>query len=310
MAALGRPGYINIGHGHDLNGAQSEQAMNENSHKVLQAAWDMGIRYFDTARSYGKGEEFLADWASKKPLGSLTIGSKWGYTYTANWQINVKHHEVKEHSLQKLNEQFDKSQTYLGKMLGLYQIHSATLESGVLDKIEVLDRLMQIKQQGICIGLSTSGEHQSKTIDKAIRIKVDGEQLFDTVQATFNLLETSAKASLEKAKAAGMGVIIKEVLANGRLTERNDGHDHHTTMTKLKNEADRHNTTIDALAMAYIIAHPFVDVVLSGATTVAQLISNLKATQVGISYDSMGRLAQMAVPAQAYWHTRKSLQWN
>ena len=41
------------------------------------------------------------------------------------------------------------------------------------------------------------------------------------MQATWNLLEPSAGPALAEARAAGMGVIIKEALANGRLTSRN-----------------------------------------------------------------------------------------
>jgi hypothetical protein len=36
---------------------------------------------------------------------SVTVGSKWGYTYTANWKIEAKAHEVKEHSLATLERQ-------------------------------------------------------------------------------------------------------------------------------------------------------------------------------------------------------------
>jgi aryl-alcohol dehydrogenase-like predicted oxidoreductase len=53
-------------------------------------------------------------------------------------------------------------------------------------------------------------------------MRVDGVRLFDAVQATWNLLEPSAGPALAEAHAAGLGVIVKEALANGRLTDRND----------------------------------------------------------------------------------------
>jgi len=56
LAALGRPGYINLGHAGDLD----VPAMEARAHAVLAAAWQASVRYFDVARSYGRVEEFLA----------------------------------------------------------------------------------------------------------------------------------------------------------------------------------------------------------------------------------------------------------
>ena len=62
MAALGRPGYINLGHADDLPAERSVEAMRAQAHEVLDAAFAVGVRYFDCARSYGLSEEFVASW--------------------------------------------------------------------------------------------------------------------------------------------------------------------------------------------------------------------------------------------------------
>ncbi|MCP3975894.1 MAG: aldo/keto reductase, partial [bacterium] len=97
---------------------------------------------------------------------------------------------------------------------------SATLDSGVLDNEEVLDRLAEIRAEGVVVGFSTSGPRQADTIRKAMSIHRDGVPLFGTVQSTWNLLEPSAGPALAEAHDAGMGTIIKESVANGRLTNR------------------------------------------------------------------------------------------
>ena len=51
-------------------------------------------------------------------------------------------------------------------------------------------------------------------------MRVGGVNPFQSVQATWNLLERSAGPALADAHAAGWGVIVKEALANGRLAER------------------------------------------------------------------------------------------
>src|SRR5215212_2324585 len=88
LAALGRPGYINLGHAADLGRNYDVAAMAQHAHAVLDAAWQAGLRYLDAARSYGRAEEFLGAWlrARQIPADNLTVGSKWGYRYTAGWQ--------------------------------------------------------------------------------------------------------------------------------------------------------------------------------------------------------------------------------
>ena len=57
LAALGRPGYITIGHASDLAGRTDEASMEQAAHAVLDAAYDSGIRYFDAARSYAVAKD-------------------------------------------------------------------------------------------------------------------------------------------------------------------------------------------------------------------------------------------------------------
>ena len=88
LAALGRPGCINVGHRDDLAGRTEVAVMERRAHTLLDAAYEAGIRYFDAARSYGKAEAFLASWLEQRelPPGEVTVGSKWGYTYAAEWR--------------------------------------------------------------------------------------------------------------------------------------------------------------------------------------------------------------------------------
>jgi aryl-alcohol dehydrogenase-like predicted oxidoreductase len=159
LAALGRPGYINLGHAQDLERTYDVAAMEAHAHFVLNAAWAAGIRYFDAARSYGRAEEFLASWLKARKISpdQVTVGSKWGYTYTAGWKVEADKHEVKDHSLAVLRRQLDESRGLLGAQLDLYQIHSATLESGVLTDRAVLEELARLRDRGLAIGLTLSG---------------------------------------------------------------------------------------------------------------------------------------------------------
>jgi aryl-alcohol dehydrogenase-like predicted oxidoreductase len=312
MAALGRPGYINLHHAQDLGDASSEVAMEHRAHCVLDAAWNAGIRYFDVARSYGRGENFLASWIRSRSISrsTVTVGSKWGYTYTADWKIQAPAHEIKNHTLSTLRKQWRESVSWLDGYIDLYQIHSVTMESGVLDDQSVLDELARLKSKGTHIGLSLSGPDQTAALRKAMALSFDGLRLFETVQATWNLLEPSAGPALSEAHAAGMGVIVKEALANGRLTNRNPDPGFALKRAILQREAARFDSSVETVALASCLVQPFADVVLSGAVTEEQVLSNVRSCLLNLDRDAMPQLMPLAEPAHSYWTTRKNLPWN
>lgn len=312
LAALGRPGYINIGHSRDLSGKYAPAALEEHTHVMLDAAWELGIRYFDTARSYGLGEDFLGNWLKDRSIqeDEVSIGSKWGYTYTANWQVKAENHEVKDHTLPVFLRQWQESRSNLGDFLGVYHIHSATLESGILDREDVLDEMAKYRDQGFYMGLSLSGPGQARTLEKALEVQKNGIPLFSSVQATWNILEPSIGPLLKDAHYAGMGVIIKEALANGRLTSRNTNPAFSEKKAILKQEADILETSPEAMALAVVSAQPWVDVVLSGATVLEQLEDNVSAFQVPVEQIDKSVLENLVESPELYWTTRSELNWN
>jgi aryl-alcohol dehydrogenase-like predicted oxidoreductase len=313
LAALGRPGYMTLGHGDDLDGRRGVADLEAHTHTMLDAAWEAGLRYFDVARSYGRGEAFLGRWLRERSVApaDVTIGSKWGYTYTADWEVDADVHEVKDHSAEVLRRQWPETQDALGAQVDLYQIHSATLQTGVLDDPAVHRELARLKQDpGIAIGLTLSGPRQAETLERALAVAVDGVPLFETVQATWNLLERSVGPMLATAHDDGRGVIVKEALANGRLTPRNDTPAFADRRARLEAQADRLGTTLDALALAAALAQPWADVVLSGAVTLDHLRSNVAALDVAWDATATDALASLAEPPADYWRYRDTLEWT
>jgi aryl-alcohol dehydrogenase-like predicted oxidoreductase len=308
LAALGRPAYIDLGRDADLGDDRDVAALERRSHQVLDAAWAAGVRYLDAARSYGRAEAFLASWLTARGIdpAEVTVGSKWGYTYVGDWRMDAGTHEVKDHSLAALTRQAAESRELLGDHLDLYQVHSATLDSGVLEDRAVLAELSRLRDQGIVIGLSTSGPAQADTVRRALEVTADGVAPFGCVQATWNLLEPSAGPALAEASAAGWGVIVKEAVANGRLSP----HGHGPATGVLGRVASRHRVGVDAVALAAVLANPWADVVLSGAVTAGQLQANLAALQVELDPAELEQLAGLAEPAEAYWRARSALAWS
>ncbi|MEU4235882.1 aldo/keto reductase [Actinoplanes sp. NPDC026619] len=289
LAAVGRPGYINLGREADLPAGRTVGTMRARAHELLDQAYAAGVRYFDVARSYGRAEEFLASWVRSRP--DAVVGSKWGYTYTAGWRIDAEVHEVKDHSVATFERQLGETRALLGDRLDVYQIHSVTPDSPALTDPELHARLADLAAQGVVIGFSTSGPAQAEAIRAALRIQAEGAPLFRSVQATWNLLEPSAGPALAEAHAAGCLVIVKEALANGRLAvgEQAPG---------------------DVAALAAALRQPWAGIVLSGAATTAQLTSNLRAAAVEPPADAPAAGEGLAMPPAEYWRERSALPWR
>ena len=271
LAALGRPGYLNLGHGAQLGGDRSVAALRARTHEVLDVAYAAGVRDFDAARSYGRAEEFLGEWLRSREPGGVTISSKWGYVYTADWEVAADPPEVKHHDVDTFRRQLSETREHVGDWLALYQIHSATPESGVLSNDAVLDAMVET---GLPLGVSVSGTSQAETIDRAVSLGI-----FSAVQATWNLHERAAEDALAR---SGLKVIVKEALANGRLAAR------------------------DAEALAAALAQPWATVVLSGAASLDVLRSNLRALET----PPPGDLPELVEDSDAYWALRGQLEWN
>jgi aryl-alcohol dehydrogenase-like predicted oxidoreductase len=303
LAAVGRPAYITTNRDGDLGADRSVGAFRKRTWELLDAAHGAGVRYIDVARSYGSAEEFLGWWiAHRGEVDDLVVGSKWGYTYVGGWDPAAPVQEVKNLSLATFERQYAETRALLGDHLRLYQVHSLTIESGAMEDAPLLAALARCRTQGLLLGITTTGPMQAAAIRRALEIQVDGLPLFSSVQATWNLLEPSAGPALGEASAAGWAVIVKEAVANGRLTPAGDAGG---VGTPLGRAAALVGAEADALAIAAVLAQPWVSVVLSGAASTDQLTSNLRA----LHFDGAD-IPDIAEPAEEYWAARSARPWT
>jgi aryl-alcohol dehydrogenase-like predicted oxidoreductase len=308
LAALGRPAYITSGRDADLPD-RSPAGMRARTYEVLDAAYAAGVRYADAARSYGRAEEFLAGWLADRGHRDVVVGSKWGYRYTGQWRLDGVQ-EVKDHSLAMFTSQLAETRTYLGSALALYQVHSLTEDSPALGDTALLAALARLRDDGILVGLSTSGPHQADTLRRALAVTIGQAPLFSATEVTWNLLEPSVAAAAGEAAQAGWAVLIKEALANGRLAP---GGDAARPGSPLATAAATAGMTADAVAIGAALAQPWATVVLSGAVSAAQLQANLTALRSGGAPDSsMHRTLtdQLAENPAAYWSERSARPWS
>jgi aryl-alcohol dehydrogenase-like predicted oxidoreductase len=304
LAALGRPAYITSGRGRDLPD-RSVAGLRARTFVVLDAAYAAGVRYFDVARSYGRAEEFLAGWLADRSYPAAVAGSKWGYRYTADWRLDAPVNEVKEHSLAMFTSQLAQTRALLGGRLALYQVHSLTEDSPLFRDSALQIALAALRDEGVLVGLSTTGPRQADTLRKALEVTVGGAPLFAATEVTWNLLEPSVASAAAEAAQAGWAVLVKETVANGRLAPGGDAAGKPSPLGRAAADAD---TTPDAAAIAAALAQPWATVVLSGAVSAAQLQANLGALRLNPSPEFAADLG-LAEPAAAYWSARAARPW-
>lgn len=329
MAALGRPGYINLDRASIFgSNDRTVEKMQTQANLVLDRLFEESSSsssmesprpWLDCARSYGLSEKFVGDYLRSHQIDpkSVYVSSKWGYTYVADFKVELppgEKHEVKDHSTENFLKQVQETDELLGEYLDLYQIHSATFDSGILTDVRAHEALALCRQQrGWALGLSVSGPEQGDIIREAMKIRVSlgGDKsaqdvpLFDSVQCTFNVLEQRPTEALVEAHQAGLDIIIKEGLANGRAL-RNPA---------ILEYSQKLNCEPDQLALACILAQPFCPRVLSGAVTPEQLSSNLKAQEVAQQLlQNKALLLEIMdatrIDSETYWSDRAALAWN
>ena len=308
-AAIGRPLYINIKK--NVNAESfSLTEFRQKGFAILEKAYQLGIRYFDTAPGYGLAEGLVLEWLQTKNDSTIKIATKWGYTYIADFNPNAKVHEVKEHSLSKLNEQWGVSKAFLPH-LSTYQIHSATLETGVLESEMILNQLAFLKEEyNMKIGITTTGVNQVEVIKKALDVSVQQKPLFDAFQVTYNILDQSLKNISHKLENEGKAIIIKEALANGRLL-RNKNYGHYIKLYNfMETLATKYNVGVDAIALNFCSLTMSKGIILSGASNDIHLEDNIKTNLFKLTEEEINKLHTFNTNEVTYWNERKGLTWN
>ena len=307
-AAIGRPKYINIRQ--EAAAPFELDRFRRQGIALLNAAYDQGILYFDTAPGYGLAEQLLLDWVHEKKDHSIELATKWGYSYVAAFNPDAIVHEHKEHSLSRLNDQWAQSQGLL-PYLSTYQIHSATFESGVLRNRAVLHRLAELKAaHGLLMGITTTGVDQIEVLKGAMDIEMDQKQLFDVFQVTYNIFDQTLATVAGDLSGQGKRIVVKEAMANGRVFP-NKRFPHYSTVYELLSHlAVKYGVGVDAVALRFCIDSIPAFRVLSGVAEERHLLDNLKANDFQLEEEDLSALRNLAIDPASYWNERKLLEWN
>jgi hypothetical protein len=232
--------------------------------RLLNIALDAGINFLDTAACYGDSEVLIGKTVADRQdeyilatkAGHVTVGYE-GEAWTAETI-----HDSIDRSLERMRTDH----------LDLVQLHSCGVD--VLERGEVIQALLDAKASGKVrfIGYSGDGEAAQWAIDSGH---------FDTLQTSFNLLDQAPlEATLPKAEAAGMGIIIKRPIANavwgnpegsGRETYRA-----RAQAMQARGPIPEAPEDPIALALGFLLAHDEVDTAIVGTRDPDHMRENIQ----------------------------------
>jgi aryl-alcohol dehydrogenase-like predicted oxidoreductase len=250
---------------------------------ALKKSFDLGVTFYDTADFYGLGhsEELIG-----KVFGNskeVIIATKVGHRLDENDSIFLDYsykHIINacEKSLQRLNRDY----------IDLYQLHSAKLEH--LEKGECIKAMEDLQKQGKIRywGLSLNTFNPFPEAEYLFN-----NNLGNSFQLVFNILNQRAITIVERAKLNGFGIIARMPLQFGLLTgkfnkfskfEKNDHrsfrlneHIIETTLNELENIwflTEKYNTNKTGLSLSFIAAISGINTIIPGIKTEIQAVDN------------------------------------
>ncbi|KQT64460.1 MULTISPECIES: aldo/keto reductase [unclassified Aureimonas] len=279
---------------------------------TLGAAWDEGVRFFDTAPWYGRGlsEHRLGGFLRTRPRGDFAIVTKVGrilrrprdpasfdrapWTGGLNFEVEFDYSydgfmRAYEQSLMRLGLDTVDALVIHDLDIG-YQVEEERLEANTrrleesgIKALEELKRDGQIKAYGMGVNTGHSLETTARRVD------LD----FVLVAMPYTLLDQD---SLHRGMAGcverGVGVIIGSPFASGILATgsgggANYGYDAAPEAVQAKvrgieSVCARHGVPLPAAALQFPLAHPAVAAVIPGGVSPAQIRQNLDAIEARI----------------------------
>jgi aryl-alcohol dehydrogenase-like predicted oxidoreductase len=273
----------------------------EGTARVIDAALDHGVTFFDTADLYGgtKSEEFMGNLIRDR-RSRIVLATKFGHPSGPTPQ-GARPEELRnavEASLKRLQTD----------VIDLYQLHSPSEEVPVADTLGALDEL--VKEGKVWeIGCSNFSKAQLEEADKAAK----GVR-FVSVQNEYSILKRQDEAEVLPACAAlGLAYIPFFPLASGLLSGKYRKGEAHPTGTRIAPDskvltdenlerverlvawAGDHGRSILDLAFAYLLSESVVASVIAGATKSEQVAANAAAADWRLTPQEREEVRSLAV---------------
>lgn len=280
----------------------------EEAMKILDAAYETGINFIDTADIYNDGNSELAigEYIKKHP-NHFYITTKCGRA--------LNPHTTEMYTPQAIEEFVEGSLQRMGlKTLDMILLHCPPTE--VYEKDEVFQKLDELKKKGKIAGYGVSIEKVFEGI-KAMKYDISA------IEVIFNMFRLKPLDELfTLAKEKNIGIIARVPLASGLLTGKFNkdtvfGKNDHRSFNRNGEAFDKGETfsgvdyelglqaveelkrvfytdNLAPYAIKWILMHDAVSVVIPGASKQEQVYSNVKASELPeLTKNQMDQVAEI-----------------
>jgi len=284
--------------------------------EILKRSFDAGVNFVDTADVYtnGESEKTLANAISNLgiPRKDLVIATKvFGRTGKGRNDVGASRGHIMdgvEQSLKRLQTDY----------IDLYQIHAADTVTPVEETLRALDTLVS---QGKVRYIGCSNWYAWQLM-KALGISQAKDLAkLDTLQAYYSIAGRDLEREIVPLlKDQGTGLLVWSPLAGGLLSgkysrENQKPEDSRRSafdfpivdkertwriLDVLRPIAKSHNTSVATIALAWVLAKPFVTSVIIGAKRVDQLQENLAAVDVQLAEEEIKQLDEVSALPPEY----------
>ena len=264
--------------------------------KLVHAALDHGVTFFDTGAAYsgGEAEPRLGRALKGRNLDRVVVATKAGTRHDGR-------RVIRDFSLEGIEASVERSLRNLGlETLPLLQLHGPA--AAELDD-KMLAMLGGLKRRGLVQALGVN------SFDPALIEHVVGLPVFDVVMVDYNVLRPERAPLIARATGQGKGVLAGMALAMGHANRQvlrlRAPRDVWYALRAMKNHradvargarfgflSQIPDMTAAQAALAYVLSDPNVSCAVVGTTRMAHLIENLDASGMPLSREVLDQIAR------------------
>ncbi len=248
----------------------------QESIKMLQRAYELGVNYFDTAHGYCNGEsEIVVGKAIKLFRGNIYLSTK-----VPTWSVKKRgdYRRLLDEQLKKLDTDY----------IDFYHFHGLGMGNwkDVVKKFKLLIEAGQAKEEGLIKHISFSF-HDKPEVMKMIA----DSGVMDSVLCQYNLLDQNNEKAIAYVRKKGLGVAVMGPVGGGRLGEPSK---------EIKNMIKGGTKSSAETALRFVLSNPNVSCALSGMSHISHVEENARvASREGYLTNAEKKQVQVASARRA-----------
>ena len=279
--------------------------------RIMDAAWEMGIRAFDTADAYGGGrsETWIGEWLGTK--GGAVRDELVIETKTFNPMDAGQDHGL---SRVRILRQIDTSLTRLGvERVALYMTHAFDPDVPQEETLRAFDSLVRAGKVGAIGASNFDAEHLAEAVEIS---QLEGLARYEWVQNSYSLLDLDdQEAVLPLVRDRGLGYVPFGPLAGGwlagkyrrgepfppgsRMTQRPESYEKYRSdrvfdaLEALDAEAAERGVSMAGLSLAWLLGQTEVTGIVVGPGRAEHLAPAAEALEIDLTTADVARLTEV-----------------